>query len=407
MKENFVPASELEKRNKEIESLKKKLDKYEASAKRSKKIKWGLSKFLAKLFFGGSVTRNFNKASDAWLKWSQTKKKNDFARAYGPSRNLLGAIVSRFTRVSILGLLIALITPVLLLWQTILFQTQNKEFQKQNKAILNQFEQNERFERRRELNQELQAIVAELYDLTLKFDEMGILKPSELPVMLERRIETLARNAIWWDQKELKDRKSNIRGALVSSMVSLNLSIEKFSSRFSNLEGAELDKCNLVNADLFGSDLKLANLTEANLTKTDLKRARLDWANLSGANLTEAELVGASLIGTKLSEVKLTRADLVEASLAGAILTKADLTGANLTGADLSGAHFEGASLEEANLSGAYLGGIRGWKNLKSIKHANIYGIEYPSKGFREWALANNAVEMEFTQYQEYLESLD
>jgi len=51
------------------------------------------------------------------------------------------------------------------------------------------------------------------------------------------------------------------------------------------------------------------------------------------------------------------------------------------------------------NLSGARLGGIFGdiknWRAIKSIKDANILGVEGAPEGFLAWALENGAVEME------------
>jgi hypothetical protein len=36
------------------------------------------------------------------------------------------------------------------------------------------------------------------------------------------------------------------------------------------------------------------------------------------------------------------------------------------------------------------------WRQIKSIKHANIWGISNAPTGFREWALEHGAVEIQF-----------
>lgn len=79
---------------------------------------------------------------------------------------------------------------------------------------------------------------------------------------------------------------------------------------------------------LDGADLTRADLSNANLRKTFLERANLTDAILGGAGLSEAYLAHANL----------TRAWLAGANLAGANLTEANAAGAWLAGADLDGA---------------------------------------------------------------------
>ena len=50
--------------------------------------------------------------------------------------------------------------------------------------------------------------------------------------------------------------------------------------------------------------------------------------------------------------------------------------------------------LWDADLSGADLEDIRNWREIESIKYANIFGIRNAPKGFRVWALERGAVEM-------------
>jgi uncharacterized protein YjbI with pentapeptide repeats len=161
---------------------------------------------------------------------------------------------------------------------------------------------------------------------------------------------------------------------------------------------ANLQKCNLSNADLSGLDLMKANLTDAQLTDATLSRAQL-----AGANMTDTQLAGASsggivglptglpsgwrLLGGYLlgPTANLTHADLAGLDLGSVNLSEAVLNGvisgrltgepvlptdwlliggylvgpqANLTNATLSNADLANASLAGAELSGALLSGV-------------------------------------------------
>ncbi len=128
-------------------------------------------------------------------------------------------------------------------------------------------------------------------------------------------------------------------------------------------------KQGLQGASLLGANLYKANLTDANLSGADLRAAELSRAKLYGANLRDAYLSDA---------------DLSRATLYGANLFRADLGGANLTAVNLVKANLTLADLFRADLS-----------RISYIGNANIYGVKNAPDGFREWALANGACEME------------
>ncbi len=88
-----------------------------------------------------------------------------------------------------------------------------------------------------------------------------------------------------------------------------------------NLIGADLKRVNLI-----GADLSRANLSEANLSRADLKRVDLRETNLREVDLSE----------TDLSEADLSEADLRRANLRRANLREVDLRNTNLMGINLS-----------------------------------------------------------------------
>jgi len=92
--------------------------------------------------------------------------------------------------------------------------------------------------------------------------------------------------------------------------------------------GCQLERVDLVHAQLQGSNLKNTNLRDGNLSRADLRRAdlrnsNLEFTSLQGANLQGSDLRGARLFGTDLRG--------------------ADLRGAMLDANQLASSHSEGA----------------------------------------------------------------
>jgi len=175
-----------------------------------------------------------------------------------------------------------------------------------------------------------------------------------------------------------------------------------------NLARADLTYADLSEADLIRADLSKANLTRANLSKAILWDVNLARADLTYANLTETDcdrgiqfmihpsdrnvkfVIKFPPDGANLQNVRLVGADLHAADLVWTDLTGADLSYANLAGADLAGANLEGVNLQQANLKE-----IRNWRNIWSVKYANIYDVNDHPEGFKKWAKEKGAVEIE------------
>jgi len=96
----------------------------------------------------------------------------------------------------------------------------------------------------------------------------------------------------------------------------------------------------LEDADLVGANLQKANLMVANLQEAYLAEANLEKANLMVANLQEAYL----------AEANLEKANLMVANLQEAYLAEANLEKANLSGANLQGTNFELAIVDGSTL---------------------------------------------------------
>jgi hypothetical protein len=141
-----------------------------------------------------------------------------------------------------------------------------------------------------------------------------------------------------------------------------------------NADHVPLVGIDLSDASLQGIQLEHADLLRSNFGSADLRNSSFRSANLSQAGFTTANLRGS----------KLQRANLSQANLADADLSDADLSGADLTGADLDRADLRGADLRNTV-----------WKNVRSIRLANLLGARNVPTGFADWALKNGAVSIQ------------
>ena len=175
-------------------------------------------------------------------------------------------------------------------------------------------------------------------------------------------LERLLRNSFSLSGIDL-DKTNLIRANLQEADLSL-----------ASLQQADLGKANLQEADLSGASLQQAVLRKANLQEAVLDSANLQQADLVSANLQQADLGSANLQEADLFEANLQQAFLFEANLQQADLRSANLQQALLLGASLRQADLKNANLEKADLSGASLqqADLSKVKNLtpKQIKSA-------------------------------------
>jgi uncharacterized protein YjbI with pentapeptide repeats len=100
-------------------------------------------------------------------------------------------------------------------------------------------------------------------------------------------------------------------------------------------------------------DLQGAVLEKADLVKADLSGALLNGARLNRADIREADLNGADLSGALLTWADLYKADMRATTLTGADLTLSNMEDVDLDGADLSQAILDRTKLRNTDFSGA------------------------------------------------------
>ena len=140
-----------------------------------------------------------------------------------------------------------------------------------------------------------------------------------------------------------------------------------------NNDGVSLVGIQADNAFLFGIRLQGGRLDRCDMDTSDLRDSVFDHSTLTFCDLQSANFRGASLVNVDL--------------------TDADLSDSDLSGANLSHANLDRADLSRADLRNADLHAIA-WRDIRSIRLANIKGVKNPPPGFVDWAVAGGAVNM-------------
>jgi hypothetical protein len=147
--------------------------------------------------------------------------------------------------------------------------------------------------------------------------------------------------------------------------------------RIEALQELNHDRIPLVGVDVSGAFLQNVQLEHARLLRSNFSDADLRDSNFNSADFSDANLQSANFRESHLQGAGFQRADLQEA----------DLNGADLNGADLSGATLTDADLTDANLANLH------WRDLASVKNANLYGVKNAPEGFVPWAKQHGAVQ--------------
>lgn len=191
------------------------------------------------------------------------------------SANLVAALIKRFTRIGIIGLVLTIVPIILLLWQNI-------EIKNQNQLIYEQLTN----EQQNNLSKTLFGEVRQKQEAIVKY--LKLLKPP---------------NGIY-------------------QLAGINLSAVIIPKNI-NFKNADLRRANLIDSIFANNDLSFADLSHSSLIKADLSEVNLSYANLSNADLVGANLRSTNLEGARLNNTNLSGADLSFANLENAIFDEA------------------------------------------------------------------------------------
>jgi hypothetical protein len=144
-----------------------------------------------------------------------------------------------------------------------------------------------------------------------------------------------------------------------------------------NLQGADLQGQDLVQANLAFADLSEAQLSGANLTQADMSHCRLHSANLSGTNLTRVNLNDAVLDSAAVFRADLTAASAVRGSFRNTLLVLSNFTLANLPDANLTNANLLNTMFIRTKLQGARMAGSRlEWTVFVDVDLSGVIGLD-------------------------------
>jgi Pentapeptide repeats (8 copies) len=149
--------------------------------------------------------------------------------------------------------------------------------------------------------------------------------------------------------------------------------------------GGRIEALQELNHD--GIPLVGVDVSGAFLQNLRLEHARLLRSNFSGADLRDSRLNFADF-----SDANLHAANFRQSHLEGAGFQRADMEDVDLAGADLSDADLSGTTLTNADMSNTNLADLR-WRDLGSVKNANIYGVKNAPEGFIAWVKQHGAVQ--------------
>ena len=147
--------------------------------------------------------------------------------------------------------------------------------------------------------------------------------------------------------------------------------------RIDALQELNADRVPLVGVDVSSAFLQGLKLERANLLRSNFSTADVRGSNLQAADFTSADLHAANFRGSDLEGASFQDADMHDVDLVGSDLARARFTGADLSGADLRFSDIQNAD----------------WKEIKSIRMANIAGVKNAPSGFIDWALGNGAIQ--------------
>jgi len=151
--------------------------------------------------------------------------------------------------------------------------------------------------------------------------------------------------------------------------------------------GGRVEALQELNAD--GVPLVGVDVSNAFLQGIHLERARLLRSNFNAADLRDSDFAYADFSDADLRSANLRQSNLRNSNFQRTSLEDTDFSGADLANADLSGATLTNADLRFASLSN-----VR-WRDARSLKNANIFGVKNAPEGFLPWALQHGAVQIE------------
>lgn len=133
-----------------------------------------------------------------------------------------------------------------------------------------------------------------------------------------------------------------------------------------------LDSTTCTDCDFSRASMSVGRFRAAWLTGSTFRNTGLNQADFQHAQAEDVDFGSANLSFVRLAHARLEESRFRAASLGGALLDSAVVGGVDFTGADL-----RHASLRK----------LRGWREISSLRGANVHGVLDPPEGFVAWAV--------------------
>ncbi len=149
--------------------------------------------------------------------------------------------------------------------------------------------------------------------------------------------------------------------------------------RIEALQELNADRVPLIGVDVSGAFLQGIRMGGARLLRSNFSAVDARNGAFRLSDFTDADLRSSNFRQSDFYDARFVRCDMDDA----------DFWGADLTEADLAQASLERTDLRNTNLRNLH------WRDIRSLKMANIYGVKNAPEGFVAWAVKKGAVEIE------------
>jgi hypothetical protein len=151
--------------------------------------------------------------------------------------------------------------------------------------------------------------------------------------------------------------------------------------------GGRIEALHELNADR-------VSLVGVDVSGAFLQGIRLGGARLLRSNFGEVDARNGVFRLSDFTDADLHSANFRESDFYNALFVRCNMDDADFWGADLTEADLTQASLERTDLRNTNLRNLH-WRDIRSLKMANIYGVKNAPEGFVAWAVKKGAVEIE------------
>lgn len=265
--------------------------------------------------------------------------------------NLIGHLVYRFTRLGIVGILLALIPIWLLFNQNQLITKQNEVIESQTGLIANQ---NKRLDQQTYLQEaERRSALIFIYGGLLETINQEVKEAEEktgrrnLSPQIIGQIIALSQRMKPYRYLEndslISKPLSPERSQLLISLIESKLDSSTYLNIFKK---ADFSYADLESVNLEGQDLRYINLSYSNLKGANLRYTKLDFANLSKTELDSVDLVKSSLFLTNLNNSHIYGTDFRTSSLKSSFFIDCKINNTKFDYADLRNTVFDKSVIE-------------------------------------------------------------